>query len=118
MKKILCVEDDVDAADALKTTLEIAGYKVAVASRGKIGVRMLQKQKFDLVILDIMMPDMSGWDVFQKVKHLKMKFAFLSALSQTPERLQELKKQGVSFYITKPFTKDGLVRKVKQTLKA
>ena len=69
-------------------------------------------------MLDIMLPDMSGWDIFQKLKKDKVqaKYAFLSAIPVSSERMEELKKAGVSDYITKPFEKDDLVERVKSIL--
>ena len=117
MKKIIYVEDDKDTADAVKTILEIAGYQVDIALCGKDGLIKIKHNKYDLALLDIMMPDMSGWDLYQKVKSKKMKFAFLSALPVSSERLNELKKAGISDYITKPFTKKSLTDRVNKMLK-
>lgn len=117
MKKIIYVEDDADTADAVKTVLELAGYKVDLALCGKDGLTKIRKGKYDLALLDIMMPDMSGWDLYQKIKGVKMKFAFLSALPVSAERMKELKKSGISDYITKPFSNKDLVARVKGILK-
>ena len=64
-----------------------------------------------------MLPDMSGWDIYQKVKKKKMKFAFLSALPVSNERFNELRKEGISDYITKPFKKDNLLVRIGKMLK-
>jgi len=118
MKKIIYVEDDSDTADAVKTILETAGYEIDLALCGRDGLRKIKRNKYDLALLDIMMPDMSGWDVFQKVKAKKgMKFAFLSALPVSEERMAELKKSGIADYITKPFNKKELLERVKKILK-
>lgn len=117
MKKILYVEDDEDTADAAKMILELAGFKVDVAFTGKAGLHMIAHNSYDLVLLDIMMPDMSGWDLFQKVKSVPMKFAFLSALPVSNERLAQLKKAGLSDYIMKPFSKESLTKSVKALVK-
>jgi DNA-binding response OmpR family regulator len=111
-KKILYVEDNIDTASAVQVMLNGAGFETEVANTGKDG---LQKAKagFDLILLDIMLPDMSGWDIFEKLKKdWKTKFAFLSVIPVSSERMAELKKAGVSDYITKPFTKADLVRRV------
>jgi len=68
-------------------------------------------------LLDVMLPDMSGWDIFEKLKgKTKTKFAFLSAIPVSAERLVELKKAGVSDYITKPFEKADLLKRIKKIL--
>ncbi len=117
MKKILYVEDDEDTADAAKMILELAGFEVDVAFTGKEGLYKITHGAYDLVLLDIMMPDMSGWDLFQKVKNLPNKYAFLSALPVSKERLAQLKKAGLSDYIMKPFSKEGLTKSVRALVK-
>jgi two-component system response regulator VicR len=117
MKKILYVEDNQDTADAVKIILSNQGFDVALASNGKDAL-MTAKQIFDLILLDIMLPDMSGWDIFEKLKPSAgdTKFAFLSAIPVSSERMEELKKAGVSDYITKPFTKVDLVTRINRMI--
>ncbi len=116
MKKILYVEDNQDTADAVKIILTHAGYAADVAHNGKDGME-LAKKGFDLILLDIMLPDMSGWDIFASLKpNSKAKFAFLSAIPVSSERMTELKKSGVSDYITKPFTKVDLLNRIEKIL--
>ena len=110
MKKILYVEDHEDTAMAVKTILSDAGFEVDIASTGKIGIKKAKNQHFDLIILDIMLPDMSGWDVFLtlKKKIKDVKYVILSVIPVSEERRIELKKSGISDYILKPFTKESL----------
>jgi DNA-binding response OmpR family regulator len=118
MKKILYVEDNVDTATAVKIILSHAGYDVETASRGKEGIRLAEKGKFNLILLDIMLPDMSGWDIFEQLhKKVKAKYAFLSAIPVSAERIKELRKSGVSEYIIKPFDKEDLLQKIKRMIK-
>jgi len=118
MKKILYVEDNKDTAQAVSIILKNAGFDVELAYNGTDGVKKAESAKYDLFLLDIMLPDMSGWDVFDKLsKKIKAKYAFLSAIPVSAERLIELKKAGISDYIMKPFTKVDLVTKVKKILK-
>jgi DNA-binding response OmpR family regulator len=112
MARILYVEDNLDTASAVKTILSNAGYEVEVANNGKEGVTKASKG-FDLFLLDIMLPDMSGWDIFETLrKKANSRFAFLSAIPISNERLEELKSAGVSDYITKPFTKEDLLWRI------
>ena len=112
MKKILYIEDNVDTASAVKVMLESGGFDVDVAYTGKEGIQKA-KAGFDLILLDIMLPDMSGWDIFEKLKKdEKSKFAFLSVIPVSSEWMAELKKAGISDYITKPFTKEDLIKRV------
>lgn len=118
MKKILYVEDSRDTAEAVKVMLEGAGFSVELAFDGKSGVSKATSGKWDLILLDIMLPDMSGWDIFENIgKKVKAKYAFLSALPVSSERIAELKKTGVSDYIMKPFTKADLVSRVTKIIK-
>jgi DNA-binding response OmpR family regulator len=116
MKRILYVEDNEDTADAVKIILENQGYQLEIASCGKDALTKA-KEHFDLILLDIMLPDMSGWDIFEKLKKKDhVKFAFLSAIPISNERMQELKKAGVADYITKPFEKEDLIKRVKKII--
>jgi DNA-binding response OmpR family regulator len=119
MKKILYIEDNQDTAEAVQIMLKYAGYDAQIASNGKEGIKLAENQKidYDLFLLDIMLPDMSGWDIFEKLKKTtKAKFAFLSAIPVSMERMEELRKTGVSDYITKPFTKEDLIKRVKKII--
>jgi len=118
VKKILYVEDNQDTAEAVQIFLKNAGFDVDLAFDGTAGLSQIKSKKYDLILLDIMLPDMSGWDIFEKIhKTVKAKYAFLSAIPVSKERIKELKKAGVSDYIMKPFTKQELVSKVSNMLK-
>ena len=118
MKKILYIEDHKDTAEAVKQMLEEVDYEVEVSSRGADGLEKAKVKKFDLVLLDVMLPDMSGWDIFKILKRekYKAKYAFLSVILETTERMKEFKKAGISDYITKPFTKKDLIERIKKIL--
>ena len=118
MKRILYVEDNEDTADAVQIILKGAGFEVDLAFNGQEGLKKIDSQHYDLILLDIMLPDMSGWDIYEKVhKTIDTNYAFLSAIPVSTERLTELKKAGISDYIMKPFTKADLVSKVTKILK-
>jgi DNA-binding response OmpR family regulator len=118
MRKILYVEDNIDTADAVKIMLSAAGYEIKTVHSGKDCLALVEEEDFDLYLLDVMLPDMSGWDIFEKLKGIKSgcKFAFLSAIPVSTERMAELKKAGVSDYVTKPFRKEDLIKRVKAIL--
>jgi len=116
MKRILYVEDNEDTADAVKIILENQGFHVDIEFCGKDALKRASEH-FDLILLDIMLPDMSGWDIFEKLKKKDhVKFAFLSAIPVSNERMKELKKAGVADYITKPFEKEDLIKRVKKII--
>jgi DNA-binding response OmpR family regulator len=117
MKHVLYVEDNRDTAEAVKVFLDEAGFETELAFCGKDGLKKAENG-FDLVLLDIMLPDMSGWDIFEKLKgKVKSKFAFLSAIPVSDERMKELRRAGVSDYVTKPFTKTDLVKRISKILR-
>ncbi|MFH1257359.1 MAG: response regulator, partial [Candidatus Micrarchaeota archaeon] len=88
------------------------------AANGREGLQRSSVKKYDLYLLDIMLPDMSGWDIFEKLRKSQKdcKYAFLSAIPISAERLEELRKEGISDYITKPFKRDDLVNRIKKML--
>jgi DNA-binding response OmpR family regulator len=118
MSKIIYVEDDQDTAEVTATLLKMNGFKVDIALTAKKGLEMINKNKYDLAILDFMMPDMSGYDLLKKVNKKKMKFVFLSAMNISDEEIRDFKKAGVSSVITKPYRSKDLVMKIKDILKS
>lgn len=117
-KRILHVDDELDTLKVVKTILEKEGYEVVSAVNGVKAIKDVKINNFDLLLLDIMMPDMSGWDLFSRISKIKStyKVIFLTVLEISPDRLKELKKHGVKDYITKPFDRDDLVSKVKKVI--
>jgi CheY-like chemotaxis protein len=120
MINILHADNAPDTLELAKMILEKSGCKVTDAALGKECLEKLASEKFDLVLLDIMMPDMSGWDVFQIImkKNRKQKVAFLSVIEVSKERKAKLKKEGLADYILKPFTESELVQKVKAIVRS
>ena len=117
MSKILYVEDNPDTANAVKIILSGVGFEVDLAATGTDGLKMIDQNKYDLILLDVMLPDMSGWDIYGRV-HTKVasKYAFLSAIPVSSERMQQLSKEGVSDYIIKPFVKADLIARIRKIL--
>jgi len=118
MKKIMVVDNEPDIVDLTRTVLELGGYNVVTAYSGEECLRLLEKEKVDLVLLDIMMPGMSGWDVFNRInkKSLDTKVAFMSVLEISDKRKQVLLDEGLADYIMKPFDKDGLLGRIDKIL--
>ena len=119
MKKIMVVDNEPDIVDLTRTVLELGGYNVVTARSGEECLRLLEKEKVDLVLLDIMMPGMSGWDVFNRInkKSTGIKVAFMSVLEISDKRKQVLLEEGLADYIMKPFDKDGLLNRIDNILK-
>jgi DNA-binding response OmpR family regulator len=119
MKKIMVVDNEPDIVDLTRTVLEIGGYQVVPAYGGEECLRILEKEPVDLILLDIMMPGMSGWDVFNRIKkkYDTIKVAFMSVLEISDKRKQVLIDEGLSDYIMKPFDKETLLTKVDNILR-
>jgi CheY-like chemotaxis protein len=118
MKKIMVVDNEPDIVDLTRTVLELGGYQVVTAYSGEECLRQLEKETVDLVLLDIMMPGMSGWDVFNRInkKSTQIKVAFMSVLEISDKRKQVLLDEGLADYIMKPFDKETLLNRVDKIL--
>ena len=117
--KILHVDDEKDTLSVVKTILEKEGYEVVSVDQGARALKKIDLNGFSLLILDIMMPDMSGWELFSRIAMIKpnYKVIFLSILEQSEEKLKELKEAGIKDYIQKPFDRDDFVSRVKKAIK-
>ena len=118
-QRILHVDDEHDTLEVVKTILEKEGYEVISVDSGKAALEEIDRNNFDLLLLDIMMKDMSGWDLFSRISKIKpeYKVVFLTVLEISDERMKILKEHGILGYIQKPFDREELVRKVKTFLK-
>lgn len=118
MKRIMIVDNEPDIVDLTRTVLEIGGYEVVPAYSGEECLRLLDREKVELVLLDIMMPGMSGWDVFNRInkKSPEIKVAFMSVLEISDKRKQVLLDEGLADYIMKPFDKETLLNRVDKIL--
>jgi len=118
MVKVLIVEDEASIAKGLKDNLESEGYKVSVASDGKRGLQKAVEEKFDLVLLDVMMPEMNGFDVCRaiKLKKVALPIIMLTAKAKEADKIMGLA-LGADDYITKPFSIDELIARIKAVLR-
>jgi len=119
--KILVVEDEVTIRETLVNILEMSCYKVAQAGDGREGLKKIQKSLPDLIISDVMMPDMDGFQLLKKVRENRqtelVPFIFLSAKVELESRLEGLS-IGADDYICKPFDMEELSLKVKNILRS
>ena len=103
---ILIVDDNANNLQILGSILSTKGYKIALANSGQEAIETVQKQKPDLIFLDIMMPGMNGFEVAEKIKaekqYKEIPIIYVSALSNTENKVKAFKSGGVD-YITKPF---------------
>ena len=114
--RILHVDDDIDTLKSVKKLLESEGFDVTSVLSGKNALSKLKKNRYDLVLLDMIMPDMSGWDLFNKIKKSSKgaKVAFLTVVEASPQKKKAMKKEGILDYIQKPFDNKELVRRAKR----
>jgi two-component system response regulator VicR len=116
IKKVLVVDDEPDTLELVKLVLESGGFEIVLAANGMEALAKVGNIKLDLVLLDIMMPDMDGWDVFRKIKekYPTLPIAILTAKAQNIDKLLGLHVLKADDYITKPFGKNELINKVKK----
>jgi len=115
--RILVVEDEEHIQHALKLNLELEGYFVQVAGDGNTAVKLFRNQKFDLVVLDIMLPEMNGLMVCENMRmhNSNVPILFLSAKNTTADRINGLRK-GADDYLTKPFDLEELLLRIKKLI--
>ncbi len=115
-KKVLIVDDEPDTLELVKLVLESDGFQTVLAENGVEALKEVEASRPDIVILDIMMPDMDGWEVFRKIKkkNPKIPIAILTAKAQNIDRLLGLHVLKAEDYITKPFGKNELINRVRK----
>lgn len=118
MKHILIVEDEEGILQFLKQGLEEENYLISAVNNGLDGYTLFQNEKFDLVLLDWMLPKMTGLEVCQKIRETDTKtpIIFLTAKDTVQETVEGLK-TGANDYIKKPFSFDELVERIKVQLR-
>jgi DNA-binding NarL/FixJ family response regulator len=109
---ILCIEDDSECAALIKEELKERGFEVAVAHNGRAGLSMLQEMKIDLVLADVNMPEMSGFEVLERLKQIsadlaKVPFIFVTGLSDHESEIAG-RTLGADDYVKKPIDFDIL----------
>ncbi len=112
MKKVLLIEDNQDVRETTADILELANYKVATAEDGKVGVKLALKFQPDIILCDIMMPELNGYGVLQILsknpKTASIPFVFLTAKSERAD-LRKGMNLGADDYLTKPFEENELL---------
>ncbi len=116
--RILLVEDEENIRNVVKLNLEMEGYEVVETDNGKEAVHLSQEQHFDLLILDVMLPEMSGFEICEQVRlsNTSVPIIFLTAKDTSQDRITGLKK-GADDYLTKPFSLEELLLRVQNLLK-
>ena len=120
LKCILCVEDEPEMIDLMRLILGRRGFEVKGASGGVEGLKMVREEKPDLVLLDLMMPDMDGWEVYQQMKADEktrgIPVIVVTAKAQSIDKVLGLHIAKVDDYIAKPFSPQELLESVEKVL--
>ena len=116
--KILLVEDDMNLGFVIQDNLKLNGYKVHLCKDGKSGLNSFQKYKFDLCVLDIMLPKQDGFSLAADIRKVNQKIPiiFLTAKSMTEDKIKGFQ-FGADDYITKPFVMEEFLLRIKAVLK-
>jgi len=118
MTKILIVEDEPSMRQGLKDNLEFEGYEVDLAEDGKIGLQKITEGKYNLIVLDVMLPEMSGFDVCKKAREqgISTPIIMLTAKGEEIDKVVGLE-LGADDYITKPFSLREFLARLKAVLR-
>ena len=116
--KILLCEDDTNLGMVLKNYLELNDYDIILERDGRLGLAAFQREKFDICLLDVMMPNMDGFTLAEEIRDIDpdVPLFFLSAKTMKEDIIQGYK-LGADDYITKPFDSEVLLLKIKAILK-
>ena len=116
--KILIVEDEIKTGEYLRQGLREAGFNADLVHNGVDGLRLVQEEDYDLVILDVMLPRMDGWQVLTNMRRrgLEMPVLFLTAKDQVQDRVKGLE-LGADDYLVKPFSFAELLARARTILR-
>jgi len=119
-KKVVCIEDEPEMIDLVKLILGRKGFELTGAMGGRDGLEAVRRVKPDLVLLDLMMPDMDGWEVYQQMKSdaemQKIPVIVVTAKAQSIDKVLGLHIAKVDDYVTKPFGPQELLQSVEKVL--
>lgn len=119
--RVVYIEDEPEMIDLVRLILSRKGYDVLGAVGGREGLEMIRKEIPDLVLLDLMMPDLDGWDVYQQMKAEEpirnIPVIVITAKAQSIDKVLGLHIAKVEDYISKPFSPQELVASVEKVLK-
>ena len=117
-KQILCIEDEPEMIDLIRLILERRGFNVQGAAGGKEGIKKVRELRPDLVLLDLMMPDLDGWEVYQQMKADEatrdIPVIVVTAKAQSIDKVLGLHIAKVDDYIAKPFSPQELLASVEK----
>ncbi|WP_346890477.1 response regulator transcription factor [Clostridium sp. UBA1056] len=116
MIDILIVEDEMHISKMIEATLSIGGYRGHICGNGKEAVQRVLEEKFDLILLDVMLPDMDGFQVIEEIRCREVPVIFLTAMQEVSDKVKGLK-LGAEDYIVKPFEAVELLARIEVVLR-
>ena len=120
LKKVVCVDDEAEMIDLVKFILSRQDFIVTGAPDGKTGLKTIEEVQPDLVILDLMMPEIDGWEVYQQMQAredmIDIPVIILTAKAQSIDRVLGLHIARVNAYLTKPFKPQDLLETIDRVL--
>lgn len=118
--RVVCVEDEPEMIDLIRLILGRKGFEVFGAHGGTVAIQVIQDHRPDIILLDLMMPDMDGWEVYQKLKaddDLKnIPVIVVTAKAQSIDKVLGLHIAKVDDYISKPFSPQELLDSIDQVI--
>ncbi len=119
--KILLIDDNVQITTMLTTFLNLNNQRSKVSNDGVEGLKLIENGEFDVVLLDLAMPEFDGYDIINELEHKELlkknKIIVFTASSISKDKLDDLLKRGVSSYILKPVDVDVLLEKIHEVTK-
>ncbi len=118
MSRILLVEDEENIREGIKLNLELEDFEVVATDNGKSALQLFRSQHFDLIILDVMLPEIDGFQICEQIRleNLDVPIMFLTAKDTSVDKVHGLKK-GADDYLVKPFNLEELLLRIRNLLK-
>jgi DNA-binding response OmpR family regulator len=118
--RVAYIEDEAEMIDLVRLILGRQGFTVLGALGGKEGVELVQKEKPELILLDLMMPDLDGWDVYHQIKSdestREIPVIVITAKAQDIDKILGLRIAKVDDYIAKPFSPQELIERIERVM--
>jgi len=116
IRKVIYFEDDKDMVELVRIILGREGYQISGIAEGQAGIKAVQQEAPDIILLDLMLPDMDGWEIYQQLKHdestADIPVIVITAKAQSIDKVLGLEIAKVDDYISKPFTPQELIDRV------
>lgn len=119
-KKIVYIDDDIEMINLIKLILDRKDYSFFSAVGGQAGLQLILETQPDLILLDLMMPDVDGWDLYQQIKSIDIlkdvPVVIITAKAQPIDRILGIQVAKVNDYLTKPFKPQDLLNTIEKLL--